>query len=210
MVVIEDIEQNSELLDSLTCINKNCRHKFCGRCGLDPHKGVSCEDYAAFVQANDKSAQIFEEYLRDNNMKRCPKCLLPAELKSGCHFIRCVCKTCYCYLCGRELFEHSHYSHYHKGPYSKKCYGGAKDKKGYVRSQHVQVAKAQLAKNVPTLARKKRKRLKIAQRDAAKMNGKQKGNRLTSWIARIKDAPAAKATEIKQGCDRIVHCGDFH
>eukprot|EP00946_MAST-07B_sp_MAST-7B-sp1_P004274 g4274.t1 len=188
MVVIEDIEQNSELLDSLTCINKNCRHKFCGRCGLDPHKGVSCEDYAAFVQANDKSAQIFEEYLRDNNMKRCPKCLLPAELKSGCHFIRCVCKTCYCYLCGRELFEHSHYSHYHKGPYSKKCYGGAKDKKGYVALPACAGCKGPTCKKcADSCEEEKRKRLeKIAQRDAAKMNGKQKGNRLTSWMARIR------------------------
>merc|ERR1711924_181760 len=59
MVVIEDVKQNSKLLDSLTCINNNCKHKFCGRCGLSPHKNqkdfdVSCEDYAAFVEANDK------------------------------------------------------------------------------------------------------------------------------------------------------------
>ncbi len=137
LVVIEDVEQNADLLDKLTCINPDCRHTFCGRCGLAPHikqeeLDVSCADYAAFLEANDSSAASFEAYMRENNMKRCPKCFVPAELKSGCHFIRCVCKCSYCYLCGRALEEHMHYSHYHKGPYGKRCYGGAKDKKGFV------------------------------------------------------------------------------
>lgn len=126
-----------KLLDCLECMNPECKHTFCGRCGLAPHHrqkdlDVSCQDYAAFCEANDASNEIFEEYLKEQKMKRCPKCLLPAELKSGCHFIRCVCKSNYCYLCGRGLDEKSHYSHFHKGPYGKRCFGGAKDKKGYV------------------------------------------------------------------------------
>lgn len=193
MVVIEDVKQNSKLLDSLTCINNNCKHKFCGRCGLSPHKNqkdldVSCEDYAAFVEANDKSAQIFEAYLRDNNMKRCPKCLLPAELKSGCHFIRCVCKTSYCYLCGRELFEHSHYSHYHKGPYSKKCFGGAKDKKGYIALPACEGCEGRSCKKcAKSCEEEKRKRLeKISEKASAKgvKNGR---TGLVSWFTRMRD-----------------------
>ena len=130
----QDIQK---MLDSLICLNTDCKHKFCGRCGLAPHQrqndqDVSCEDYAAFCEANDASNDIFEEYLKENKMKRCPKCLLPAELKSGCNFIRCVCKSSYCYLCGRGLDESMHYSHYYKGPYGKRCYGGGKDKKGHV------------------------------------------------------------------------------
>ena len=126
-----------KLLDSLECLNKECKHKFCGRCGLAPHQrqedqDISCQDFAAFCEANDASNEIFEEYLRENKMKRCPKCLLPAELKSGCNFIRCVCKSSYCYLCGRGLEENMHYSHYHKGPYGKKCHGGKKDKRGHI------------------------------------------------------------------------------
>ena len=125
-----------KMLDCLECMNPDCKHKFCGRCGLDPHQrqkdqDISCQDYAAFCEANDASNEIFEEYLKENKMKRCPKCLLPAELKSGCNFIRCVCKSNYCYLCGRGLEESMHYSHYYKGPYGKRCYGGAKDKKGH-------------------------------------------------------------------------------
>jgi hypothetical protein len=194
MVVIEDVKQNSELLDSLTCINKECKHKFCGRCGLAPHKNqkdqdVSCEDYAAFVEANDKSAQIFEAYLRDNNMKRCPKCLLPAELKSGCNFIRCVCKTCYCYLCGRELFEHSHYSHYHKGPYSKKCFGGAKDKKGYIALPACEGCKGPNCKKcADSCEEEKRKRLeKISQKANAKGGNDNGKNGLVAWFTRMRD-----------------------
>ena len=32
MVVIEDVKQNPKLLDSLTCINNNCKHKFVSCC----------------------------------------------------------------------------------------------------------------------------------------------------------------------------------
>jgi hypothetical protein len=132
----QDIQK---MLDCLDCLNPDCQHKFCGRCGLAPHQrqkdqDISCEDYASFCDANEASNDIFEEYLKENKMKRCPKCLLPAELRSGCHFIRCVCKSNYCYLCGRGLDESMHYSHYYKGPYGKRCYGGGKDKKGHVAS----------------------------------------------------------------------------
>ena len=108
IVVVEDTEQNQDLLDKLQCQNPECGHKFCGRCGLKPHRNqkdldLPCREYAAFVEANEQSHHLFEKYLQENKMKRCPKCLLPAELKSGCHFIRCVCKCRYCYLCGRQL-----------------------------------------------------------------------------------------------------------
>ena len=176
-----------KLLDSLECLNKECKHKFCGRCGLAPHRrqkdqDISCKDFAAFCEANDASNEIFEEYLKENKMKRCPKCLLPAELKSGCNFIRCVCKSSYCYLCGRGLEESSHYSHFHKGPYGKKCYGGGKDKKGNVAQPACEKCKGKDCQKCSDKLEKDKK-IKLdriqAKRDKRQANGR---NGFIGWI----------------------------
>ena len=128
-------EHDDEMLDCTVCPNESCGHKFCGRCGQQPHVkqkdlDLSCEQYAKFLKENDEGLKKFHEFIEKEGLMQCPKCRRVGELKSGCKFIYCPYKANYCYLCGRELAENMHYSHYPNGPYADKCFGGRIDKKG--------------------------------------------------------------------------------
>lgn len=112
-----------------------CKHKFCGRCGEKPHKGMkdqnlSCADYANWVISNAKADEDFEAFLATNakNLSQCPKCNVLAELTQGCcKFTYCRCGEKWCFLCGVGLEEKNHYSHFQgkgcTGPYGNKCCG---------------------------------------------------------------------------------------
>lgn len=135
IMIIE--ESDTKLLYDVTCPRKECGHRFCGKCGEKPHTGqkdldLSCEKYADFLRKNDEGLKQFKEFMKTEGLRQCPKCRRVGELKSGCKFVYCPCKSNYCYLCGRELAENQHYSHFHNGPYGKRCYGGGIDKKGRV------------------------------------------------------------------------------
>ena len=121
------------------------------RCGLKPHRNqkdldLPCREYAAFVEANEQSHHLFEKYLQENKMKRCPKCFLSVELKSGCHFIRCVRRR-YCYLCGRQLGGLCTIVTI-KGTVWKECWGG-KDKVGFLCGTEVIGVVGLIANDVP-------------------------------------------------------------
>lgn len=64
--------------------------------------------------------------MKNNEIKRCPKCGAPCELARGCKFMRCassICskKTFFCWLCEQILKENDHYIHYKNDPYGNWC-----------------------------------------------------------------------------------------
>ncbi len=135
IMIIE--ESDKKLLYNVTCPKKTCLHNFCGKCGEKPHTkqkdlDLSCEQYADFLRKNDEGLKQFKEFMKTEGLRQCPKCRRVGELKSGCKFVYCPCKSNYCFLCGRELAENQHYSHFQNGPYGKRCYGGGIDKKGRI------------------------------------------------------------------------------
>ena len=72
------------------------------------HRQISVEDEA------------FEEYIRQNKLKRCPVCDAAIEKTKNCNYIHCSSnkcqkKTIFCYVCGKLLKEKEIADHFQKG-----------------------------------------------------------------------------------------------
>ena len=118
---VPQTDEEEDIWKTVKCQKEECQHTFCGRCGQQPHKSqkdqdLTCEQYAAWQTANSKVDEDLEKYMKDNKIKRCPKCNQGGELKNGnCKFVYCRCGDKYCYLCGVQLEERQHYSHFQAG-----------------------------------------------------------------------------------------------
>ena len=54
----------------MTCQISSCKHSFCGKCGLEPHKGqvgmdMGCKEYAQFKQI-DNDVDMIDFALKSN------------------------------------------------------------------------------------------------------------------------------------------------
>jgi len=82
--------------DTLRC-KCNLGHIFCYRCGEKWHEKGNCP--------KDKEVdELFENYVKKLNMKKCPSCGIHTIKKDGCNHITCsCCKKEWCYICGEPF-----------------------------------------------------------------------------------------------------------
>ena len=84
-----------ELIDirnkDVTCKNN---HTFCFECLKKPHGKLPC---------NENIDKNFNEYAKNNFVKKCPKCSIIIEKNGGCNHITCTkCGYQWCWLCNNE------------------------------------------------------------------------------------------------------------
>ncbi|CAH0404939.1 unnamed protein product [Chilo suppressalis] len=86
-----------------------CRSVSCAKCRKAwsaNHEGLSCEQYAAWLEDNDpeRSVAAVQQHLRENGLE-CPRCHFKYSLsRGGCmHFTCTQCKYEFCYGCGKPF-----------------------------------------------------------------------------------------------------------
>ena len=102
------------------CNIRYCSNKRCYRL-MSEHQ-QPCE----FYYGKNTEEKTFEEYMRINNLKRCPVCGAPIEKIKNCNSIhcssnKCQLKTIFCYLCGELLKEKEIANHYENGSAFSMC-----------------------------------------------------------------------------------------
>ena len=91
-----------------------CRKSYCLKCKVEWHQDLTCEQYQLTKKENNKEDEDdikFEEYVKGNNFKKCPKCKRWVEKISGCDHIVCPCGTHFCYSCGEIRDPQRPYEH---------------------------------------------------------------------------------------------------
>ena len=84
------------------CIDNN--HEFCFNCLKGWHIGKECD-----TKIENKS---LDEYIKVNDIRRCPKCKIAVQKNEGCNHIICSnCKCEFCWLCLSEC----NYDHFKSG-----------------------------------------------------------------------------------------------
>jgi len=87
----------------LTC--PICSRLFCSSCGLQDHRGSSCDDAIRLQGFNWDQIGSGE-----GKANRCPKCNSPFEKMSGCQHMTCsICKYEWCWVCGLPYHSCLHY-----------------------------------------------------------------------------------------------------
>uniref|UniRef100_J3N025 RBR-type E3 ubiquitin transferase n=1 Tax=Oryza brachyantha TaxID=4533 RepID=J3N025_ORYBR len=83
-----------------------CGHEFCGQCGEQAHRPVSCETVRAWTEKNALESKTASWVLE--NVKHCPRCRLPIEKNQGCMHMTCrpPCRHEFCWLCLRPWDQH--------------------------------------------------------------------------------------------------------
>ena len=76
-----------------------CKKSYCLQCKTEWHKDMTCQEYQRSVNKDENDTK-FEEYIKGNRLKQCPKCKRWVEKVSGCDHIQCSCGAAFCYMCG--------------------------------------------------------------------------------------------------------------
>lgn len=128
---LQDVLHLEHTWKSIKC--QKCNHQFCGKCGEIPHKAqyeqdLDCISYSKWLELNSKTDDKFKEFIKNNNIFSCPKCKMYGSLESGCKFMYCRCKQCFCALCGLKLNQSNHFNHFINvpgatGPFGNVCVG---------------------------------------------------------------------------------------
>ena len=122
-------------------INSSSQYFTCGKCNekycadekclkkWSEHYGKNCEELIKSTNKNDKNLDEieFEEYIKTNNLQKCPVCYAVVEKSRNCNYvqcasIRCQKKTTFCYICGEQLQQKDLANHYINGS----AYSGCK------------------------------------------------------------------------------------
>jgi hypothetical protein len=89
----------------VTC--PSCLARICPSCHVEYHEGVTCAD------REDGGDRLFQEYMRNNDVKNCPGCAAPIERAEGCNHMTCTrCHTHTCWVClqtfpqGQGIYAH--------------------------------------------------------------------------------------------------------
>ncbi|MCL7046319.1 hypothetical protein MKW94_001494 [Papaver nudicaule] len=78
----------------------NCKKLFCFHCMVPWKENHQCIGRSeTIVDINDV---LFIKNVKHNKWVRCPSCSHYVERSQGCRFIRCRCKTEFCYDCGEQ------------------------------------------------------------------------------------------------------------
>ncbi|CAG9327197.1 unnamed protein product [Blepharisma stoltei] len=83
--------------NKLTC--SICKKNFCFTCNEPWHGKERCKN---------KTNVEFEKYVREKNVKFCPKCGKRVEKQGGCSHMTCICGFIWCWRCGRNPFTRYH------------------------------------------------------------------------------------------------------
>ena len=95
----------------------NLGHKFCSKCGESWHKDEKCPE-------EEEVDRLFQQYIKQLNLKKCPYCQIVTLKKGGCNHIICLyCRKNWCWLC-QELFDSTD-EHY--GNRNNNCYNRMMD-----------------------------------------------------------------------------------
>jgi hypothetical protein len=91
-----------------------CKKSYCLQCKTEWHKGMTCQEYQRnknMTEEDKQNEKKFDEYVKGNRCKQCPKCKRWVEKKSGCDHITCPCGAHFCYRCGELRDSLAPYSH---------------------------------------------------------------------------------------------------
>ena len=86
-----------------------CKKSYCLKCKSEWHENKTCKEYQLSIKKDDDIK--FEEFVKGNNYKKCPKCKRWVEKISGCNHIICPCGIHFCYGCGEIIDTDDPYSH---------------------------------------------------------------------------------------------------
>eukprot|EP01105_Mastigella_eilhardi_P007206 TRINITY_DN1870_c0_g1_i2.p1 TRINITY_DN1870_c0_g1~~TRINITY_DN1870_c0_g1_i2.p1 ORF type:complete len:550 (+),score=104.60 TRINITY_DN1870_c0_g1_i2:41-1651(+) len=78
-----------------------CTRRYCLKCKVPFHEGVSCETYR--LKNKDHDEELFTEFAQGFKFKQCTKCNRWVELGAGCNHIKCPCGHEFCYACGKDF-----------------------------------------------------------------------------------------------------------
>ena len=85
-----------------------CKKSYCLKCKTEWHQDLTCEEYQQnkkyeenMTEEDKLNEKKFEDYVRGNRCKQCPKCKRWVEKNRGCDHITCPCGTHFCYKCGQ-------------------------------------------------------------------------------------------------------------
>ena len=84
-----------------------CKKSYCLKCKVEWHKGMTCEENQK-AKTYDENDQKFDDYVKGNNFKQCPRCKRWVEKISGCNHILCRCGSNFCYNCGQDYNNHDY------------------------------------------------------------------------------------------------------
>ncbi|KAM7279927.1 hypothetical protein ACFE04_007061 [Oxalis oulophora] len=82
----------------------NCKQVFCFQCKKSWHAGFKCEE--SELMMSDRNDILLGMLIEKNKWQRCPVCRHCVQLRKGCKFVKCRCKTYFCYNCGKKTTDH--------------------------------------------------------------------------------------------------------
>ena len=93
-----------------------CQKFYCLKCKTEWHENLTCKEYQKEKKykenKDDKiNKKKFNEYVKGNRCKQCPKCKRWVEKNKGCDHITCPCGTHFCYRCGELRDSINPYNH---------------------------------------------------------------------------------------------------
>ncbi|KAK1301716.1 hypothetical protein QJS10_CPB12g01385 [Acorus calamus] len=86
LLTLDDHKREEEFL----C--PHCKRGCCAKCGVEWHKGLSCEEYQKSEAAEEgrREAAAFDALVKKERWQRCPACKFYVQKeKWGCHYIQC-------------------------------------------------------------------------------------------------------------------------
>lgn len=105
----------------------NCKIKYCANDKCLREMGDHQHPCEFYKKRKNLSDEQFENFIKENNLKRCPVCQIVVEKIKNCNYIICSSNSCqkktvFCYLCGSLLKEKDLSEHYLKNTsYSTTC-----------------------------------------------------------------------------------------
>lgn len=87
----------------------SCLLRICPICHDEAHDGLGCPE---------SGDDLFEEWMRNHDVKNCPGCRVPIERAAGCNHMTCTqCQTHICWVClqtfpnGQGIYDHMRRMH---------------------------------------------------------------------------------------------------
>ena len=76
-----------------------CNMDYCLNCKCLYHNWMTCNEYKISNTYSDDDNK-FEEFVKGQKFKQCPKCRFWVEKTQGCNHMTCRCGMQFCYVCG--------------------------------------------------------------------------------------------------------------
>jgi ariadne-1 len=104
---------SSSLCNVMKCVY--CRLEFCLECHEPSHVPASCSEKQ--IWETSTGAEIMQQRLFGENVKKCPNCKAIIEKNGGCNHMTCkACAHEFCWMCGGAWSSHPK-THYHCDAY---------------------------------------------------------------------------------------------